>query len=336
MAGQAASFIAKSIADNKIVTFRVVSRELSIHVNEAKNQLASYYSSSKESGTSTYATFLVSGEVAVARAPESQDASSMDTSDIADSGSLSTLERRIVLTGEEELEAVKSQFVNIFSVHVYSLAANRVKDAGLLMTSSTSVREIDGQRGVEHAKRVGMMVAPDVKWTPSAGKTPIQPKAQPLKPKNAAADAPQRATKPEPLPDKKPGTLDWSKAKPKAEPSEAALSIKKDPSPAPPPKKAAAKDWFKPKQGSTPQVKPEQAKSTPITAPKPEAAKSEGAQPKMGPSTAEGASAKPTSSIVAAAKGSGSTAKPASKQSTARPASKQFTATTAKDSTSAP
>lgn len=69
----------------------------------------------------------------------------MDTSDLADSGSSSTLERRIVLAGEEELEgpcasphhssaaidafsaAVKSQFAHIFSVHVYSLAAKRVK-----------------------------------------------------------------------------------------------------------------------------------------------------------------------------------------------------------------
>lgn len=31
------------------------------------------------------------------------------------------------------------------------------------MASSTTVRDVDGQRGVEHAKRVGMMVAPDVK-----------------------------------------------------------------------------------------------------------------------------------------------------------------------------
>ncbi|KAG8935047.1 hypothetical protein FRC01_009087 [Tulasnella sp. 417] len=327
MSGQAASFIAKSIADNKIVTFRVVSRELSIHVNEAKNQLASYYSSSKESGNSAYATFLVSGEVAVARAPESQDASSMDTSDVADSVSSSNLERRMVLAGEEELEAVKSEFTNIFSIHVYSLAANRVKDAALLTTPSIAVRDVDGQRGVEHAKRVGMMVAPDVKWTPSAGKSSIQAKAQPLKPKNAAADAPQRTTKPETVPDKKSGTLDWSKAKPKAAPSEAVSSIKKDSSPAPPPKKAATKDWFKPKQGTAPQVKPEQPKSTPIVAPKTEA--DEG-------SSAEGASTKPTSSVVATVKASGSTAKPASKQSTARPASKQLTATTAKDSTSAP
>lgn len=39
----------------------------------------------------------------------------------------------------------------------------RLQDAALLTASSTSVRDIDGQRGVEHAKRVGMMVAPDVK-----------------------------------------------------------------------------------------------------------------------------------------------------------------------------
>ncbi|KAG9044540.1 hypothetical protein FS837_007972 [Tulasnella sp. UAMH 9824] len=344
MAGQAASFIAKSIADNKIVTFRVVSRELSIHVNDAKNQLASYYSSNKGSGNSTYATFLVSGEVAVTRAPEPQNASSMDTSDIADSGSSSILERRIVLAGEEELEGpcasphhlgagidafstvVKSQFTNVFSVHVYSLAANRVKklqDAALLTASSITVRDVDGQRGVEHAKRVGMMVAPDVKlvltsaqWTPSAGKTSMQPKAQPSKPKTAAADAPQRTTKSETSSDKKPGTLDWSKAKPKAEPSETAVSVKKDPSPVPPPKKATAKDWFKPKQAKTPEVKPEQSK--------PEATKT------------EGASTKPTSTIVAATKATASTAKPASKQSTARPASKQLTATSAKDSSSAP
>lgn len=142
------------------------------------------------------------------------------------------------------------------------------------------------------------------------------PKAQPLKPKNAAADAPQRSTKSETSSDKKPGTLDWSKAKPKAEPTEPAVSVKKEPSPVPPPKKATAKDWFKPKQAKTPEVKPEQ--------PKPEATK------------AEGASTKPTSTIVAATKASASTAKPASKQSTARPASKQLTATSAKDSSSVP
>lgn len=69
------------------------------------SQLASYYSSSKGSGNSVYATFLVSGEVVIAPPPESQDASSVDTSDTAGSGPSQTLERRIVLTGEDELDS---------------------------------------------------------------------------------------------------------------------------------------------------------------------------------------------------------------------------------------
>lgn len=161
----------------------------------------------------------------------------------------------------------------------------------------------------------------------------MQPKVQPLKPKNSTADAPQRTTKPETHSDKKPGTLDWSKAKPKAEPSEPAVSIKKDPSPVPPTKKAAPKDWFKPKQAATGQVKPEQPKTAPVMAAKPELAEGGGPQSKTGPSAPEGASIKDTSSK---AKASGTTAMPASKQSTARPASKQFGSMSAKASSSAP
>lgn len=161
----------------------------------------------------------------------------------------------------------------------------------------------------------------------------MQPKVQPLKPKNPTADAPQRTTKPETHSDKKPGTLDWSKAKPKAEPSEPAVSIKKDPSPVPPTKKAAPKDWFKPKQAATGQAKPEQPKTAPVMAPKPEVAEGGGPQSKTGPSAPEGASIKDTLSRT---KASGTTAKPASKQSTARPASKQFGSMSAKASFSAP
>lgn len=74
------------------------------------SQLASYYSASKGSGNSVYATFLVSGEVAIAPPPHSQDASSMDTSDTAEPGSPQTLERRIVLTGEDELDGEHHHF----------------------------------------------------------------------------------------------------------------------------------------------------------------------------------------------------------------------------------
>ncbi|KAG8992015.1 hypothetical protein FRB90_001119, partial [Tulasnella sp. 427] len=351
MASQAPSFIAKSIADDKIVTFRLVSRELSIHVNEAKNQLAAYHAKNKGSGNSAYATFLVSGEVATAPPPDSQESSSMDTSEPTEPAP-SLVERRIILSGEEELEAVKSQFVKLFSVHVYSLAANRIKvrennrllstqvltakqDPELLAASGANVRDIDGRRGVEQAKKVGMMVAPDVKWTPNVGKPSLQPKAPPPKPKTATVDSLQKPTKSEPT-EKKFGTLDWSKAKPKMESSEPAVSIKKDPSPAPPPKKVAAKDFFKAKQSTTPQVKPEQPKLAPTAAKRAETVKIEDPKPKTGPlPVTENPPTKLTSSAVAAVKSSGTTAKPASKQSTARPASKQAPAVNAMGTSSA-
>ncbi|KAG8990378.1 hypothetical protein FRB90_001791, partial [Tulasnella sp. 427] len=308
MASQAPSFIAKSIAGDKI--------------------LAAYHTKNKGSGNSAYATFLVSGEVATAPPPDSQESSSMDTSEPAESAP-SSVERRIILAGEEELEAVKSQFVKLFSVHVYSLAANRAKDPELLAASGANVRDIDGRRGVEQAKKVGMMVAPDVKWTPNVGKQSLQPKAPPPKPKTATVDSLQKPTRSEPT-EKKSGTLDWSKAKPKMESSEPAVSIKKDPSPAPPPKKAAAKDFFKAKQSTAPQVKPEQPKLAPTAANRAETVKTEDPKPKTGPlPVAENPPTKLASSAVAAVKSSGTTAKPASKQSTARPASKQAPAVNA-------
>ncbi|KAG8874697.1 hypothetical protein FRB98_008300, partial [Tulasnella sp. 332] len=220
----ASDYLAKAISQNKIITFRLLSRELSIHVNEAKNQLAAYHAATRSSSQPTYATFLLSGDVTIVPNPteptlntDSQDSAPPSTQPEASQTDIKVevparLERRITLAGESDVEIVKGQYSRLSCVHIYSISAAPIKDSVALAAPMERVRVIDGERGVDHAKKVGMTVVPNAKWSKPLAKAPTATK---VKDEKSATSSKPPVTAPPPAEKKKTSLLDWSKSKPK-------------------------------------------------------------------------------------------------------------------------
>lgn len=148
-------FLTKEVkASGNIVTFRLLSRQLSIHVAEAKRELELYYEEAKRNKEPVFATYVLTGAVA----PQTQD------------GSTEQIPRHLVLlASEEEVDAAKSRFVDTPSQHVYSVSPVALKDCGLLTSVADRVRQLDKQKGQGHAAQVGMLLSEQAPWPQSGG-----------------------------------------------------------------------------------------------------------------------------------------------------------------------
>ncbi|KDQ14944.1 hypothetical protein BOTBODRAFT_55128 [Botryobasidium botryosum FD-172 SS1] len=222
--------------DNRIVTFRLLSRELSIHVNAAKNELDAFHRASKHA-QSVHATYLVSGDVPTPKTIV-QNGEGMEV-DSQEEPSEDIPCRKIILVREEDLEAAKGKFIRLSSVHVYSLSSTAIKDPELLMTSAAEVSLTDKSRGLEKTSALGFLISPDIPWNApndkGKGKVPMKDKPKPAAPaeplpskKEEKMEPPallrtgskvksEVAPKPKAELKRKPSGLDWSKATVKKE-----------------------------------------------------------------------------------------------------------------------
>lgn len=205
MASKAATdFLTKEIkASNNIVTFRLLSRQLSIHVAEAKRELELFHVAAKRTKDPVFATYVLTG--APALQPEH------DTAAESRGGSAEQVSRHlIVLAGENELEESKSRFADTPSQHVYSLSPVPLKDHGLLTSVADRVRQLDMQKGQTHASQIGMLLSKEAPWpgnsdgkskrsTTEAAKkdtpAPAKKSDQTTKPKVSSESAQPAATK---------------------------------------------------------------------------------------------------------------------------------------------
>ncbi|CUA74106.1 Pc21g19020 [Rhizoctonia solani] len=159
MASRAATdFLTKEVkVSNNIVTFRLLSRHLSIHVSEAKRELELYYEAAQRNKEPVFATYILTG----AAAPQPHGGSSEQIS-----------RHLILLANEDELDAAKSKFVDVPSQHVYSLSPVALKDHGLLTSVADRVRQLDKQKGQAHAARMGMLLSEQAPWPRSGNGKP--------------------------------------------------------------------------------------------------------------------------------------------------------------------
>ena len=95
--------------ENRVVTYKWLSRTLSVHVNQAKQMLYWFVECqrNKQDNDHLNVTYLVAGTV------------------ISGNGSMNI---RVVIVPEEQLDVTKSKFHSLTSVHVYSVQKAKVKD----------------------------------------------------------------------------------------------------------------------------------------------------------------------------------------------------------------
>ncbi|KAI0776058.1 DNA polymerase subunit Cdc27-domain-containing protein [Trametes elegans] len=168
-------YLTKQIYIQKaVVTYRSLSRQLGIHVNAAKTELARFHESSVDSPTRAFATYLVSGELFPMAHNKQQGASTqtqhgMDVDpSYAEDGHSGDEEEEVptttvTLVGENDLEDAKSKYARKFSTHVYCLSPSPLTDAGLICEPSAIVYKADAKDAPTSSIVLGRVVGPDVR-----------------------------------------------------------------------------------------------------------------------------------------------------------------------------
>ncbi|KAF5316136.1 hypothetical protein D9619_006455 [Psilocybe cf. subviscida] len=189
--------------EKNIITFRALSRHLSIHVNAAKNELATYHHNAPYQSQPCTATFMLTGILKLKERAPTQDvdmdggpSATQEENDEEDDGEWAP---RVTVTvvNEKDLEDTKDLYEELHSIFIYSLAPTSLHDASLLCTTIAQVRETDRANGQAYAVTVGRIATKGIK--PGASKKRAQPAAPIAGPSKlkAPADAKPEAKQPE-------------------------------------------------------------------------------------------------------------------------------------------
>ncbi|TCD64326.1 peroxisome assembly protein (Peroxin-2) [Steccherinum ochraceum] len=245
------NYLTKQIfIEKNVVTYRSLSRAFSIHVNEAKNALATFLAAPHPTPEQPYATYLISGEQPAPVKPQYSNGTQDSTGAGNDTMEVDSevqeeedmIERSdivptitMVLVAQQELESAKARFTRIHAEHVYCLSPSPLHDAGLICTPSAQTYEADAKVSAEASTLLGRIVGPHVqigKVVPVASSSKSKPELlqradskkgsstpEPRFKLKEKEKAPEPVKKEEDVPAAKPakgsGKLDWSKAKPK-------------------------------------------------------------------------------------------------------------------------
>ncbi|THV45253.1 hypothetical protein BGAL_0511g00070 [Botrytis galanthina] len=261
--------VASILTEDKVVTYRLLSRVLKVHVNAAKEMLFEFHrvQNAKKPGT-IHATYLIGGTkrkegLTEIEAQKDGEDDYMQSSPFVGSsmpqaeggtGEGSTLS--ITLTREEDLETRRSQFEHISSIHIYSLGPHPLKELQLLSDSTREIQTLaKSEDPLESYHKYGIITNPNVKRRtrkapPNAAATQASVPTRPATAKsklNEVQEAPKSSSsskKPEPKSQPSNakdffGSNAKEKAKPKTQPDSTKVESSTAPSskestPAPP------------------------------------------------------------------------------------------------------
>ncbi|GAC92510.1 possible DNA polymerase delta subunit [Pseudozyma hubeiensis SY62] len=190
------SFLTSCIQrDKKLVTYRLLSRELRIHVDEAKKALAAFYESHKDK-SNLDATYILIGKAAFAEpqsdaaaAPKADEEQPEDGKPIGSSSTPSSstvparsfldsrvtqrqtrtnVTRKVIrLVSAAHLDEAQSSFEQITSCHIYSISPGRLRDATQLTAVQhdlhTQQKYIDTWQQTNRGAELGVIVNPTIK-----------------------------------------------------------------------------------------------------------------------------------------------------------------------------
>ncbi|CAG7849366.1 SubName: Full=Uncharacterized protein {ECO:0000313/EMBL:CCA78082.1} [Serendipita indica DSM 11827] len=245
-------YLTKQVKVNQnIVTYRLLSRALSIHVNAAKRSLAAFYEANNGHGgtASLHATYLVTGEDldnVTSNDSMEVDEQQGEVQDAPSPMAEKTVRQKILIVPEENLEKLQaaSRRSKPFAVFTFTASSHPIswqvtitsEDPSLLVTTVDAVRKMDASRTIDELKSLGIPISNACKVnknikakkpnqtiaSTSAGSKPTTKEE-----KNPGAAKSKEEVKPAPVAksiapkaetSKKQVGLDWSKAKSKDAP----------------------------------------------------------------------------------------------------------------------
>ncbi|TFY70189.1 hypothetical protein EVG20_g2816 [Dentipellis fragilis] len=152
----------KLVVEQTLVTFRSLSRDLEIHVNKAKNELAKYHAEHQFSEVA-HATYWISGETNM-KADNGMDIDEDEEGE-------EVTETTVMLVEESDLEEAKEGFLSINAIHVYSLSPAPLRESALVCEPTIHLRKVEAEKGQQLAKLVGRISGSHVKRRSGLGKT---------------------------------------------------------------------------------------------------------------------------------------------------------------------
>ncbi|KAI0005278.1 DNA polymerase subunit Cdc27 [Xylariaceae sp. FL0662B] len=179
----------KILTEDQLVTYRLLSRTLKVHVNTAKEMLYEFYKwqNDKRPGT-LHATYSVYGTKR--NAPEQDGDVEMTDSQMSDDGHVPFSDQvptfTLSLVKEEQLQEVLAQYDEVTSIHVYSLAPHPLKDLQLLADTARQVLQLSTTEEVPNPGKIfGTISNPNARKRERRGPPPKSaasisvPKAEP-------------------------------------------------------------------------------------------------------------------------------------------------------------
>lgn len=196
---------ANVLSEDRVISYRLLSRALKVNVNSAKEMLYEFHQqqNAKKPGT-IHATYLISGsklkEISVTARHKDGEDEYMQSSPFMSSslpqpseetGETSVLS--ISLVREEDLESLKSEYEHISSIHVYSIGPHPLKDLQLLSDCTREVQSLSASEDpLEYYPKYGTIINPQVKRRPNRRPPPV---SAPIKSSAAAKPKPTESAK---------------------------------------------------------------------------------------------------------------------------------------------
>ncbi|KAI0148317.1 DNA polymerase subunit Cdc27 [Hypoxylon sp. NC0597] len=188
----------KLLTEDQLVTYRLLSRALKVHVNTAKEMLYEFHKwQNDKRPKSLHATYIVYGTKKAVQKTEEQDGD-VEMTDSQNSEELNVPfsdevpTYTLSLVKEEQLQDVLAEYDEVTSIHVYSLAPHPLKDLQLLADTARQVLALSTSGDVPASSKVfGSIANPNVRRRERRG-----PVSKPI----ASAPTPKAAPKQEAKP----------------------------------------------------------------------------------------------------------------------------------------
>ncbi|KAF4935470.1 DNA polymerase delta subunit 3 [Colletotrichum fructicola] len=249
------------LSEEKIVTYRSLSRALKTHVNTAKAMLYEFHRSQNAMRPGTiHATYLIYGIRKVENVQEDGDVEMTSSPPDVEPLSEDVVTYSLSLVPGDRLKEVLATYEDVSSFHVYSLARHPIREPQMLADVAQQVREQSGDDSISMLETYGSITNPNVRKRDRKGKpvptpAPVASAAKPVKKEPSPPTTKPTADKKAEEPVKK-------EAKPAAKESPFSMAAGKKGAAPPPLKKssssgimgsfakAAAKAASKPKEAS--------------------------------------------------------------------------------------
>ncbi|ROW09528.1 hypothetical protein VMCG_02340 [Cytospora schulzeri] len=232
------------LSEDKIITYRALSRALKVNVNVAKQMLYDFHAwqNEKHSGL-VHATYIVYGVKKATQ--ENGNGHSQQDGDVEMTSSSPEVEEAVEeipvttlsLVAEESLKEVLSQYESVTSIHIFSLGPHPMKDLQMLSDVSKPILDIPAEDdSVDPPRPLGSIRNPYVRRRERRGTVP-RPVAPVSKPSNAKPPASKHVPAAEPAPAAKVKEEAKTEQKPSKESTPVPSGAKKS---APAPKRAGS------------------------------------------------------------------------------------------------